>query len=235
LNLTKPDRNILQPTEDGIISQWAIGIENTFVSLNSRIRYERQMIQLTMDKPHLIASIFTGALARVIRSLPVEDPWRKLKIAQDYTVLSMDGEQFEGRSAYDLVDLMETTPRLQTDLAPMADEISDASKILIATATNGWEATLARAERDLLVVNPTLDEAAGIFLSLEGALRWACFRYETYVGPGSCIFSRSIAVGHLNYLAPMTNNTLDIETVDSPVDDDKIQDGSWALHAGREY
>lgn len=227
MTVSTTDRNILHPTEKNAVLAWTIGASDPLVPLNARIGYQEDLIDLIEAKPQVVASVFTGAISMLIRALPAEDPWLSLEVSSDYNVTTPAGDSFSVEACFDLAEPRMTDRRLQLETAPLVEDIPDASKVLLAAASQGWTATLAKAEGILPLASPSHDEADGIFQTLEGAYRWAAFRYNCYAGRSSMFHTRCIGITVPYYNAPMQHNTGVIEKIDQVDPDVKIEDGMW--------
>lgn len=235
MTIIRPDQNVLKPTEKNMITAWIQGLSNPLVPLAMKVRYENDMIALTQQKPHIVCSVFSGAISMLMRALPAEDPWRKMTVNASYDVTMPDGDPFNSYAVFDLVEPTEADRRMSPELSPMVEEISDASKVLVATGPESWTATLAKAESMFPLVEPTEDQADGIFHALEGAFRWAGYRYNNYSNMGTTYYVRCFAIATMYYDAPMKNNTKILEAVHTEDPETKIADGTWDSVTNSDY
>jgi hypothetical protein len=229
------DRNVLHPSEKVWIGAWINAFAEPLVPLLMRNQYELEMLKLVHSKPHAMASIFTGAISMIMRSLPADDPWTQLRRISDSEVVMPDGTEFDSCCATDLTPPSGNDKRLDPMLAGLVVELDDASKVLLSVAPEGWDRTLGAAERIFSLVDLTMDEAEATLESLTAALRWATFRHQSYRGRESMFQVRALSLTLQYYDAPLHDNNKAIEALDSVDPDYNVKDGNWALIAGSEY
>lgn len=229
------DRNVLHPSEKVWIGAWINAFAEPLVPLRLRNQYEVEVLKLVHAKPHAMASIFTGAISMIMRTLPADDPWTQLRKNAEAEVVMPDGGEFDSYCATDLLPPNGADKRLDPLHAGLAQELDDAGKMLLSAAPGGWNETLTTAERIFSLVNLSMDEAEAVLESLTGALRWATFRHQSYRGRESMFQVRALSLALQYYDAPLRDNHRAIEALDSVDPEYNVKDGAWALGAGSEY
>jgi hypothetical protein len=169
--------------DTGWVSRFVVALCEPLLDTEARQEIDEQITSLIAARPQWCAAWLSGFLSDIVRSLDPDDPWRNLTVTKGKALLP-DGTPFGSWvDATDLIHASVMDQRADLGLAALVNPLSDESAALLATAAQGWHATLHWLESNLVLsAELDRDQARDYFKIAVTALRWAIHRRRLFQG-----------------------------------------------------
>lgn len=165
------------------VSRFVVALCEPLLDTETRQEIDDHLVSLIAERPQWCAAWLSGFLSDVVRSLDPEDPWRNLTVAKGKALLP-DGTPFGSWvDATDLIHASTMDQRSDLGLAALVTPLADSSAVLMATASQGWHATLHWLESNLVLATGLDQEQARHYFNVAvRTLRWAIHRRRLFTG-----------------------------------------------------
>jgi hypothetical protein len=176
--------------------RWAAGLTEPLLPTLARVAADDAMRQHAAADARWAVTLFGGALADVLTTLPPEDPWRHLSARIGDLTIGAPPRTDPGPGAWrrnrrggrrafgtwwDAADLAGPVPggdvRADPGIAALADPLTPQAAAVLAFAARGR----AEAHSSVAAAGPA---GVTVFEAAAEALRWAVHRRRAYRGPG---------------------------------------------------
>ncbi|MCU6481287.1 hypothetical protein [Arthrobacter sp. A2-55] len=215
------------------VTRWVVALSEPLIGAAARAEIDSRMVNLVTTHPHWFAAWASGYLSSLVCSLDSSDPWTQLSIIDGKVVLP-DGSPFG--TWVDATDLIHADkPDLRSDLglAALFDPLSDESARMLATASRGWDKTLAWCESEILLTARFTPEAGVRFFEIaSAAIRWAIFRRRIFAGKDDPYIPVCATQWLDRALKVISGERWDEARAARMLAGSKVQDGTYAKFTG---